>query len=94
MKQRKVMFVILVSIFAITVSQSYSWSGEPGKLVKSVILNEASFSDIDDISERKVKQWDVISPFLDFEIISKRVMGEYWDKCIYEEQREFVYQSS
>ena len=34
MKQRKVMFVILVSIFAITVSQSYSWSGEPGMLVK------------------------------------------------------------
>ncbi len=90
MKHRKVMFVILFSIFAITVNQSYSWSGEPGKLVKSVILNEASFSDIDDFSERKAKQWEAISPSLNFEIISKRVMGEYWDKCIYEEQREFV----
>ena len=90
MKHRKVMFVILVSIFAITVNQSYLWSGEPGALVKSVILNEASFSDIDDISERKAKQWEAISPSLDFEIISKRVMGEYWDKCLHEEQREFV----
>ncbi len=90
MKHRKVMFVILVSIFAITVNQSYSWSGEPVELVKSVILNEASFSDIDDIRERKAKQWEAISPSLDFEIISKRVMGEYWDKCLYEEQREFV----
>jgi phospholipid transport system substrate-binding protein len=90
MKHRKVMFVILVSIFTITVNQSYSWSGEPSVLVKSVILNEASLSYIDNISERKVKQWDVISPSLDFETISKRVMGEYWDKCFYEEQREFV----
>ena len=90
MKQRKVMFVILVSIFAITVSQSYSWSGEPGILVKDVILSEASFSGINDINERKASQWDVISPSLDFDIISKRVMGEYWDKCLYEEQREFV----
>ncbi len=90
MKHRKVMFVILVSIFAITVNQSYSWSGEPGELVKSVILNEASFSNIEDISERKSKQWEAISPSLNFEIISKRVMGEYWDKCLHEEQREFV----
>ncbi|MCP4252593.1 MAG: ABC transporter substrate-binding protein [Candidatus Scalindua sp.] len=90
MKHRKAMFVILVSIFAITVNQSYSWSGEPSVLVKNVILNEASYSDIDDISERKIKQWDVISPSMDFEIISKRVMGEYWDKCLPEEQREFV----
>ncbi len=90
MKHRKVMFVILVSIFAITVNQSYSWSGEPSVLVKNVILNEASYSNIDDISERKIKQWDVISPTLNFEIISKRVMGEYWDKCLLEEQREFV----
>ncbi len=90
MIQRKVMFVILVSIFVITVNQSYSWSGEPEMLVKDVILSEASFSNIDDIHERKIRQWDVISPSLDFEIISKRVMGEYWDKCLYEEQREFV----
>ncbi len=90
MKHRKVMFVILFSIFAITVNQSYLWSGEPGVLVKRVILNEASFSNIDDISERKAKQWESISPSLNFEIISKRVMGEYWDKCLHEEQREFV----
>ncbi len=90
MKHRKVMFVILFCIFAITVNQSYSWSGEPGTLVKSVILNEASFSNIDNNHERKARQWDVISSSLDFEIISKKVMGEYWDKCLHEEQREFV----
>ncbi|MBC8549796.1 MAG: ABC transporter substrate-binding protein [Candidatus Brocadiales bacterium] len=90
MKHRKVMFVILVSIFAFTINQSYLWSGEPGILVKNVILNEASFRDMEDIRERKVRQWGAISPSLDFEIISKRVMGEYWDKCLYEEQCEFV----
>ena len=66
MKYRKVMFVILVSIFAITVNQSYLWSGEPGVLVKRVILNEASFSNIDDISERKVKTMGSDFPCVEF----------------------------
>ena len=44
MKQRKVMFVMLVSIFVITATQSYLWSGEPGELVKTVILNESSLN--------------------------------------------------
>ncbi len=90
MKHRKVMFVILVSIFAITVNQSCLWSGEPGTLVKKVILDETSLNEIENIHERKAKQWKAISPSLDFEIISKRVMGEYWNKCLHEQQREFV----
>ncbi len=90
MKHRKVMFVILVSIFAITVNQSYLWSGEPSALVKKVILSESSLNEIDDISERKTKQWDAISSSFDFEKISQRVMGEYWSKCLYEQRSGFV----
>ena len=90
MKHRKVMFVILVSIFAITVNQSYLWSGEPGALVKKVILSESSLNEIDDISERKAKQWDAISSSFDFDKISQRVMGEYWSKCLYEQRSGFV----
>ena len=90
MKHRKVMFVILVSIFAITVNQSYLWSGEPGTLVKRVILSESSFNKIDDINERKTKQWDAISSSFNFEKISQRVMGEYWNKCLYEQKSGFV----
>ena len=90
MKHRKVMFVILVSIFAITVNQSYLWSGEPGTLVKRVILSESSFNKIDDINERKTKQWDTISSSFNFEKISQRVMGEYWNKCFYEQKSGFV----
>ncbi|MBT7557542.1 hypothetical protein HN615_11515, partial [Candidatus Woesearchaeota archaeon] len=48
-KYRKVMFVILFSIFAIAINQSYLWAGEPGTLVKEVIRNESSFSKIEDI---------------------------------------------
>jgi len=84
------MFVILVSIFAITVNQSYLWSGEPGALVKKVILSESSLNEIDDISERKAKQWDAISSSFDFDKISQRVMGEYWSKCLYEQRSGFV----
>jgi len=84
------MFVILVSIFAITVNQSYLWSGEPATLVKKVILSESSFNKIDDINERKTKQWDAISSSFNFEKISQRVMGEYWNKCLYEQKSGFV----
>jgi len=91
MKYRKVMFVMLVSIFVITVTQSCLWSGEPGVLVKKVILNESSLNNkIEDIHERKAKQWELISPSFNFEKISQRVMGEYWEKCRFEEKCEFV----
>ena len=97
MKNRKIVSIVVISIFAITVKQSYLWAGKPSVLVKSVILNEYSLNEIENIHERRAKQWDVISPFLNFEIISQRVMGEYWDKCLYEQKKRFcgiVYRSS
>ncbi len=90
MKNRKIVFIMFISIFAITVMQSYLWAGEPSVLVKKVILNEYSLNKIEDIRERRAKQWEVISPSLNFEIISQRVMGEYWDKCLYEQKSGFV----
>ena len=95
MKHGKIVFIMLISIFAIstlaiTVKQSYLWAGEPSVLVKKVILNEYSLNNIEDIRDRRAKQWEVISPFLNFEIISQRVMGEYWDKCLYEQKNGFV----
>lgn len=92
MKQKKVMYVMLVCIFVIVVKQSYLWSDEPGVLVKELILIESSFNETEDIDiyERKAKQWDMISPSINFEIISQRVMGKYWEKCLYEEKSEFV----
>ena len=90
MKNRKIVFIMFISIFAITVMQSYLWAGEPSVLVKKVILNEYSLDKIEDVRERRAKQWEVISPSLNFEIISQRVMGEYWDKCLYEQKSWFV----
>ena len=81
---------MLISIFAITVNQSYLWAGKPSVLVKKVILNEYSFNEIEDIHERRAKQWEAISPYLNFEIISQRVMGGYWDKYLYEQKSGFV----
>ena len=90
MKNRKIVFIMFISIFAITVMQSYLWAGEPSVLVKKVILNEYSLDKIEDVRERRAKQWEVISPSLNFEIISQRVMGEYWDKCLFEQKSGFV----
>jgi phospholipid transport system substrate-binding protein len=90
MKYRKVVFVMFVSIFVITVAQSYLWSGEPEELVKEVILNESSPNETKNIQEHKTKLWDEISPSFNFEEISKRVMGKYWKKLLHEEKSEFV----
>ncbi len=32
----------------------------------------------------------MISPSFNFEMISQRVMGEYWEKCLYDQQSGFV----
>jgi phospholipid transport system substrate-binding protein len=90
MKYRKVVFVMFVSIFVITVAQSYLWSAEPEELVKEVILNESSPNETKNIQEHKTKLWDEISPSFNFEEISKRVMGKYWKKLLHEEKSEFV----
>ncbi|MBC8554872.1 MAG: ABC transporter substrate-binding protein [Candidatus Brocadiales bacterium] len=90
MRHRKIVCIMFISIFAITANQSYLWSGEPGALVKEVIRNEYSFNNIEDIHERRARQWEVISPSLNFEIISQRVMGEYWEECLYEQKSGFV----
>ncbi len=90
MKHRRAVFIILISLFAITFRQSCLEAGEPGELVKGVILNETSLNDIEDIHERKARQWDMISSAINFEMISQRVMGEYWEGCSYEKKCEFV----
>ncbi len=90
MNHRKIVCIMLLSIFAITVNQSYLWAGEPSELVEKVIRNEYSFNEIEDIQERRAKQWEVISPSLNFEIISQRVMGKYWEECPYEQKTGFV----
>jgi phospholipid transport system substrate-binding protein len=90
MKYKTIVCIALISIFAITVKQSYLWAGEPSVLVKEVILNEYSFSEIENIRERRTMQWEEISPSLNFEKISQRVMGEYWEKCIYEQKCGFI----
>ncbi len=90
MKCRKVVFVIFVSIFVITVAQSYLWSGEPEELVKEVILIESSTNEAKNIQEHKTKLWEEISPSFNFEEISRRVMGKYWKKLLREEKNKFV----
>jgi phospholipid transport system substrate-binding protein len=90
MGNRKIVCIVLISIFAITANQSYLWAGEPGAFVKEVILNEYSFNEIEDIHERRARQWEEISPSLNFEKISQKVMGEYWEECLYEQKSGFV----
>ncbi|MCP4270194.1 MAG: hypothetical protein GY777_32240 [Candidatus Brocadiaceae bacterium] len=52
MKCRKVVFVMLAGLFAITFAQSRLWSGEPAELVKGVV-KKCSYSEIENIREHK-----------------------------------------
>jgi phospholipid transport system substrate-binding protein len=66
------------------------WSGEPGDLIKRIILKDISLTEGEDIKERKQELWREISQSLDFEEIAKRVMGKYWKERSSEEKEEFV----
>jgi len=66
------------------------WSGEPGELVKSVILKDISLKDEEITKERKLKLWEKISPSFNFEEMAKKAMGKYWRERSYEEKNEFV----
>ena len=91
MKCRKIVFeTIFVSIFFLMLTSSLLWSGEPGELVKEVVLKDTYLNGIENIQERKLKLWEEISPAFNFEEMSKRAMGKYWKKRSPEEKREFV----
>jgi len=89
MKCRKVIFVMFAGLFAITVAQSYLWSGEPTELVEAVILKNVSNDEKENIQEHKTLLWKEISSSFGFRETSKRVMGLYWKNLPDEERREF-----
>ncbi len=90
MKYRKIVFEVFVGIFFITFTSTFLWSGEPGELVKSVILKDISLKDGEITKERKQKLWGKISPSFNFEEMAKRAMGKYWRERSHEEKREFT----
>ena len=90
MRYRRIAFKIFIGVFFLTFTSTPLWSGEPGDLVKKVILKDISLKKAENTKERKLKLWEKISPFFTFEEMAKKAMGRYWRERSNEEQREFV----
>ncbi len=90
MRYKNIAFKIFIGIFILTFTSTPLWSGEPGELVKSVILKDISLKDGEITKERKLKLWEKFSPSFNFEEMAKKAIGKYWRERSHEEKREFV----
>jgi phospholipid transport system substrate-binding protein len=90
MKYRRIVFELFLGVFLLITTSTLLWSGEPGDLIKKIILKDISLKDGEDMEERKHELWIEISRLLDFEEIAKRVMGKHWKERSPEERKEFV----
>ena len=89
MKYKKTVFNIFVVVFFLTIT-SPLLSGEPGELVREVILKDTSLTLEEMTKERKRKIWDEMSYAFNFEEMTKIVMGNHWEKLSNEEKKEFI----
>jgi len=90
MRYRRIAFEIFIGILSLTFTSTPLWSGEPGELVKSIILKDISLKDGEITKERKQKLWKEISPSFNFEEMAKKAIGRHWRERSREEKREFV----
>ncbi len=96
MKFGKIIFGIFVGILFLLLSSSFMMAAEPRNLIMETldrglsILKDPSLNVSEKIQERRQKYFEEISPIIDFEEMSKRVLSQHWDKRSPEEKREFV----
>jgi len=89
MKYRKTLFKLFVVVCFLTTTSTL-WSGEPGELVREVILKDSSLKPEEMTKERKRKIWDEVSYAFNFEDMTKNVMGDHWEERSNEEKKEFI----
>ena len=90
MKYRRIVFGLFLGLFLLMPTSSLLWAGEPGDLIKGIILKDISLEEGEGLDERKQELWREISQSLDFAEIAKRVMGKYWKDRSPQEKEEFV----
>ena len=96
MKFGKTVFGIFVGILFLLLSSTFMMAAEPGKLITEtlgrglIILKDPSLNVQKKFQERRQQYFEEISPIIDFEEMSKRVLSKHWDNRSPEEKREFV----
>ncbi len=89
MKYKKIAFNIFIVVVFLTITSTL-WSGEPGELVREVILKDTSLTPAEMTKELKRKLWNEMSYAFNFEEMTKNVMGNHWKKRSNEEIKEFI----
>ncbi len=89
MKYKKIAFNIFIVVVFLTITSTL-WSGEPGELVREVILKDTSLTPAEMTKELKRKLWNEMSYAFNFEEMTKNVMGNHWKKRSNEEKKEFI----
>jgi len=96
MTLKVVILASLLIIVFIFISSSLLWAEDPGQIiVKTVdsgleVLKDPSLQNVEKISERKQKLWEILEPIFNFEEISKRALGRHWKDCTVEERKKFT----
>lgn len=90
MKYRRIVFEIFLGVLLLMCTSTLLWSGEPGDLVRKVILKDISLKDGVVTKERKQTLWKEIHHSFDFEEMTKVAMGKYWSERSSQEKREFI----
>jgi phospholipid transport system substrate-binding protein len=96
MKYRKIVFGMFVGILFLLLSSPFMMAAEPGNLITEtlerglIILKDPSLNVQEKFQERRQKYFEEISPIIDFEEMSKKVLSKHWDNRSPEEKREFV----
>jgi len=90
MKYKKIVFnIFVVTVLVLTITPTL-WSGEPGEIVREVVLKDTSLKPEEMTKELKRKLWNEMSYAFNFKEMTKNVMGNHWEKRSNEEKREFI----
>jgi ABC-type transport system involved in resistance to organic solvents, auxiliary component len=90
MRYRRIVFELFLGVFLLMFISTLLWSGEPGDIIKKLILKDISLEDGEKTKERKQKIWGEISPSFDFEEMARNAMDKYWKERSPQEKREFI----
>lgn len=96
MKFGKIVFGIFVGILSLLLSSTFVMAAEPGTLITEtlerglIVLKDPSLNVQKKFQERRQQYFEEISPIIDFEEMSKRVLSKHWDNRSPEEKRKFV----
>lgn len=96
MNSKKIIGTLFVGMFFFISMPVSLWAGEPGNLLMETIdkglsvLKEPSLQGNEKLQERRQRLWQEISPVFNFEEMSKRALGLYWQKRSPDEKKEFV----